>query len=224
LLAVPGCSLLITPGDNAARDPDLPDGGGDSTDGATGACPREVRIANNDDDGEIYNGVLSRSGSTGDNIYMGAWNGALSWTYFRFQIPPDLGPPGAVTLMLWGEEESGWGDNDYLSVLVEDDVDAPIVDSAGDLPGTMGGRVTLPQEVRWPAMGRLSWGTRELNESPDLSFALAALQMKGGMQPGQHVQLWIRPEMEFPDSNRDIATADVVGGTGNEARLIFGCP
>jgi len=223
LLAVPGCSLLITPGENAARDPLLPDGGEADVDGGPPPCPREVLVASNFDDGEIYNGMLSRSGSDA-RIFMGTWDGQLEWTFFRFEIPPDLGPPSTVSLHLWGAQESGWGDNDHLSVLVEQNVDAPVVDGAGDLPGTMAGRPTLPLEVRWPQMGKLDWNTNSFNESPDLSPAFADLRARGGMQPGQHVQLWIRPDMEDMASNRDIATRDSSDAMGQEARLVFACP
>jgi len=216
LVASSGCSVLITPGENAAT-PDELDGG------LVLPCAEQaIQVTLDSNDGYIHGFDWYNSGWNGD-LYIGFYQGTPIWGYFRFQIPEDVPPFDVVTLSLWGDGDDSWGPQDLLAIGIENGPDPAAVDGPGDAPDRTNGRPLLNPEVPWPGTGGgLTWLPGEWNESPNLFPALQPLLDQGGLQGGQHIQLWVHAVLD-PMRDADIAAVDSWQDDGRAAILKIGC-
>lgn len=225
-VASSGCSLLVTPGENAATR----DGGVARDAGPTACVDTEVRITGNLDDGETKNGALWVDGEVqfGPGIFIGTWDQTFTWGYFRFELPDEIHPDhleGYISLSLWGENVSGWdSQRDRLFIRLENVDDAMVVQTGDRTPAWGGAAPTTEATTRWPALGNLDWEFGSYNESPDLTPMFRELVAnQGPLRPGQHVLLWVRGE--DLSVNAEILTHDYsLGAAANVAFLRLRCP
>ena len=173
----------------------------------------EIEIADPADDGEFWaRPVDPRWFPDGEEdfdnrLFIGHWDGAAVWGYFRFQLPKAIPASATIVepteLVLWGRTPENWDDSsDSLFVSATDACNAEVVSES--MPMAQG----VTDSVRWPAEdgGGLAWQVGTDNAIGSVASLLETLvRAHDGLREGHHVQLWIRGN---GGSNHEIATSD----------------
>jgi hypothetical protein len=215
-----------------AADPDVP---------ACTAGQSNLAIASDLDDGEIAVGIgmlwlPSGEAMDGGRSFIGFWDMAPIYGYFRFALPaiPLAAQITSARLTLTAGTVGGtagrpWDpSSDAIRIEIEDTVAATQVQAGAECPGCPSGRAIAPASVRWPATGGLAWPAPGNSiMSPELATIVDAVFTAHSGQPRTALQLWLRGENIPTNDDTEVSYSDFANGpAGSVGQLAISwkCP
>jgi hypothetical protein len=187
-----------------------------------------LRIANDLDDGELEDSRsfgtagFAPQGERNGWIYMGAFGGGVTISYFRFTVAEAI-PMGArvssARMRLYGTDAFSFEpDMDYETIAAENAADPSPITQYEDAPHRPTGRPLTTASARWPPSGRLEWTLGAWNETADFAAAIQELVDRYGLPGGAHIQLFVfRPDSVAGE----VAAEDFSNGGGHPAELVL---